>query len=478
MDVIHYSAECYPAAKAGGLGDVVGALPKYQQQHGANARVVMPAYQTPWLESKSYNVVHAGVSQLGKEGFSFEIRNITNADLGFDLYTVHIPGRFDRPGIYIDPDSGYGYWDELERFTAFQVAALEWTQALENQPDLLHCHDHHAGLIPFMITRCFKFKQMESIPTVLTIHNGEYHGEHAMDKYELLPPFDWSQIGLLEWGGKMNSLAAGIKCAWRVTTVSEHYMEELAEDASGLESLIRDEWPKTEGIINGIDTEVWDPSSDPLIDHHYTVKESRKGKAANKEQLCEQFDLDPELPLVSFIGRLVEEKGADLLPDLFEHFLKSGTKVNFVILGTGLPHLHDRFQAMSKSYLGYFDARLEYNEKLAHQIYAGTDFIIMPSRVEPCGLNQMYAMRYGSIPIVRSTGGLHDTVKDLSETGGYGILFDKFSLETAIEAVERAITLYKNKQQRGRLRHKVMRLDFSWSRSAEQYMEMYQELTT
>ena len=477
MEIVHISAEVYPAAKAGGLGDVVGALPKYLNRLNSQASALMPAYQTEWLDNQSYDVVTKDSAPLGEDYFNYEIRYIHAKNLGFPLYTIHIPGRFDRPGIYIDPDSGYGYWDELERFTCFQIACLDWIQQWKNTPDIIHCHDHHTGLIPFMLTRCFRYESIQHIPTVLTIHNAEYHGEHDISKYQLLPPFDIDEIGLLDWEDKLNSLATGIKCAWKVTTVSQSYMEELSEESSGLENLITHEWQKTTGIVNGIDSDVWNPESDEFIEHNFVPNEVIEGKKINKQWLCDEFNLNPDLPLISFIGRLVPEKGADILPPLIRSFLEADRDVNFIVLGTGRPDLHNLFKQMNKEFLGYFDSRLEYNEKLAHQIYAGTDFIIMPSRVEPCGLNQMYAMQYGSVPIVRAIGGLKDTVKDIEQDGGYGVLFDEFSVENAIEACERSLDYYQNDSLFSDIKRKLVSLDFSWERSAGKYEQLYEKIS-
>lgn len=477
MHIIQLSAECYPVAKAGGLGDVVGALPKYlAKKKGVKSWVVMPKYHNEWMSNHRFKTVFEGEAPLGNDFFHYSIEEEVEQTLGFPLYVINIPGRFDRPGIYIDPSSGYAYWDELERFMSFQIAALEWLKNFSDKPDVIHCHDHHAGLVPFMMTNCFRFNELESIPTVLTVHNGQYHGEHDMQKYGLLPAFDLNNIGLLEWNNKLCSLAAGVKCAWKVTTVSPSYMDELMHNSNGMEWLFQHESQKCEGIINGIDVNVWDPDSDPLVDHHFSVDSFKKGKADNKKVLCERFGLNPDLPLFSFIGRLVKEKGADLLPDLIKHFLNNNQKVNFVILGTGDPALHDIFNQMRSNYMGFFDASLEYNEKLAHQIYAGSDFIMMPSRVEPCGLNQMYAMRYGSIPVVRSVGGLKDTIVDLNEKDGYGIRFDDFTLEAAINAIDRGRELYEDQSLFDSVRKKIMELDFSWNASASHYIEMYTAL--
>ncbi|MEX0722628.1 MAG: glycogen/starch synthase [Gracilimonas sp.] len=478
MRIIHLSAECYPAAKAGGLADVVGSLPKYLNQLGHECEVVIPKYDNHWIGAQKYETVHEGSFSMANEQVKFSVQKMKKDKLGFPFYVIDIPGRFDRPGIYIDPWSGNGYWDELERFVSFQIAALEWMKEVKKEPEIIHCHDHHTALIPFMVSQCNRYRDMSEIPTVLTVHNAEYHGEHELDNFKLLPAFNIDNIGLLDWDGRLNSLAAGLKTAWKITTVSKNYMSELAENSNGLELLFQQERNKSTGIVNGIDTEVWDPATDELVEVNFSYKDRKKGKKANKEILCKEFGLDPELPTIAFIGRLVREKGADLLPDLFKQLIYSDREVNFVLLGTGDPQLHDIFSRMAGDNMGYFDATLEYNEQLAHQIYAGSDFILMPSRVEPCGLNQMFAMRYGTVPIVRSVGGLKDTVKDITEEKGYGITFDQFSIEAASDAIHRAVELYKDQKKYSQVLSTIMKLDFSWKRSAREYLDMYKVLTT
>lgn len=476
MNIIHFSFECYPVAKAGGLGDVVGALPKYLQKKGVDAWVVMPRYYNNWIIDRPFEVVHAGITVLGNEKLQFEVHKVTGDPLGYPLYLIHVPGLLDRPGIYVDPTSGYGYWDEFHRYLAFQVSALNWLNSFSWLPDVLHCHDHHTSLIPFMMTSCPAYDRLKSIPTVLTIHNGEYHGNYDMGKTHYFPQIYMEDIGYLEWGGRMNALAAGIRKCWKVTTVSQSYMQELQDSANGLEYLLRHEAQKSVGIINGIDDDVWDPATDPLINHNYSVKNVEKGKLANKKDLCDFFNLDPNRPMFAFIGRLVKEKGADLLPELISWFLSERQDASFVVLGTGDPWLHDRLKAMNAEFTGYFDTSIQYNEALSHKIYAGADFIMMPSRVEPCGLNQMYSMKYGTVPIVRSVGGLKDTVIDFETPGGYGVGFNSFSLEEAYIALNRAMKLYNDTKKMKQTRKLIMELDFSWDRSAQTYLDLYKSL--
>lgn len=476
MQVIHISFECYPVAKAGGLADVVGALPKYMQRFDVNSRVVIPHFDIQWVRNHQLEQVHEGIARLGNERFKYRIMHEQGDVLGFPVYLVDIPGRLDRPGIYIDPNSDFPYWDEYERFVSFQIAVLDWMKSFSSKPDIIHCHDHHTALIPFLMTSSPVFHEFADIPTVLTIHNGHYQGWYDPEKKSLLPKINPEREGFLYWNGRLNALSAGLRTAWRITTVSNSYLEELQSASKGLEPLLSFESGKSLGILNGIDSDVWNPSTDPLIAKNYTPDTFIEGKKKNKEWLCKNFNLNPDLPLFIFIGRLVAEKGADLLPDLITRFLETGLKGNFLILGTGDPFLHQRFNELKGRYVDYFDASLSYNEELAHRMYAGSDFLLMPSRVEPCGLNQLYALRYGSLPIVRNIGGLRDTVVDYSRPEGYGILFDLFNLDDAYIALQRATTIFSDEHLKTALQKRAMSKDFSWYNSAKQYKTMYQSL--
>jgi starch synthase len=321
------------------------------------------------------------------------------------------------------------------------------------------------------------YRRLSKTVTVFTIHNGQYHGAFGYDKFDYLPEVDMSYAGLLDWGGGINPLACAIKCADRYTTVSPSYLNELSYNSNGLESLFQQQHAKGLGIINGIDTEVWNAHSDSMIAGPIDALQPDKGKLVNKEALCERFGLSAEQPLIAFIGRLVIEKGADLLPGaLTESLNRHAGKVNILILGTGdkdteaaLLQLNENFPKNYKTYIGY-------NEELAHLIYAGADFLLMPSRVEPCGLNQLYALRYGTVPIVRRTGGLIDTVIDFGDEGGYGICFNQSNEEDIVYSISRAISLYENRDRLQLLRERMMALDFSWTQSAKQYNQLYDSL--
>ncbi|MHA6697596.1 glycogen synthase [Chryseobacterium sp. A321] len=469
MRIYHLSMECYPVAKVGGLGDVVGALPKYQNKiPGIEARVIMPWYNRDYVHSHAFESVFEGWIHQNQKGYFFEVLKQKECTLGFELYLVRIPGLLDR-------ENPYGYWDESQQFLAFQHAALHYLCESGEKVDVLHCHDYHTGLIPFMVEHCPEFEALRGVLTFGTIHNGEYQGQMHWEMLSYFPLVrDRSHLGLLDWDGKINPLASMIKCAHAFNAVSSGYMEELLSEFKGLEHLIRAEKSKAFGIINGIDTELWDSQTDPYLPYTFSKENALKGKAKNKAKICEEFGLNPELPLFGFIGRFAGEKGADFLPEIIvESIVKTYGALNIIVLGSGdkalehsLAELNEKFSNLA---LG-----LGYNEGLSHQIYASCDFLLMPSRVEPCGLNQMYAMRYGTVPIVRYTGGLKDTVQDVS-TGGAGLNFTYASAEACVDAMMRALSLYQDSRTMELLVYANMNFDFSWERSAHNYVTLYQK---
>jgi starch synthase len=471
MEIIHVSAECYPVAKAGGLGDVVGALPKYQAEMGHVVKVVVPMYRTKFLYQNDWELVHEGSQHLGNQFFNYAVIKEKTNKLGFDLYLVDINGLLDREKVY-------GYDDDTERFLAFQIAVCDWLAKWQHKPQIIHCHDHHTGLIPFMIKYCYSFNHLASIPTVFTIHNAQYQGWMGWDKAHLLPAYDSWKWGLLDWNFNINPLASAIKCAWRVTTVSPSYMEELKFAANGIENLLASEWKKSVGILNGIDGDVWNPQKDSLIIKNYDEHLVKEGKRRNKKEIASLFGFDEEKPLMVFIGRLVDEKAADVLPDAIRQSVyQHHGNVNFMVLGSGDPDVENKIDALSHQLKGYVNSYIGYNESLSHLLYAGADFLLMPSRVEPCGLNQMYALRYGTVPMVRSTGGLKDTVKDFGDWQGYGIRFNNADVNDITYSVGRAIDLYNNKRDLYNwMRSYMMGIDHSWDASATEYIKLYESL--
>lgn len=471
MNVIHLSVECFPLAKVGGLADVVGALPKYQRKIGINAAVVMPCYDRPAVHQLHTEIVYSGHIHQGSELLAYEVLHEQGESLGFPIYLIHIPGKLDRPEVYCYPD-------EAEQWISFQHAFLDFlNHHPEIVPDILHCHDHHVGLIPFLVQYGNDFSKLSAIKTVFTVHNGQYQGWMSWSKAILLPGFDTWKWGLLDWSGMINPLAAAIKCADAYNTVSRGYLQELLEEANGLESLFAQERAKSYGIINGIDTEVWNPETDVCLEKKYSKRSVVGGKGANKAALAKRVGFDAKQPLLSFIGRFATEKGADLLAEVIEKvFAVSDNKLTIFILGSGDDQIRSQLEQIQARFSDTVKAFFGYDEVLAHQVYAGSDFLLMPSRVEPCGLNQMYAMRYGTIPIVRGIGGLRDTVLDVDREGGYGIVFDSLDTDEVKEAIDRAMALYAEMSSFKQLQKRIMTLDFSWESSAAEYRKMYDKL--
>lgn len=470
MKVIHVSAECYPAAKVGGLADVVGSLPKYQTNLDYSASVVMPYYENKYAKAAEFTIDFETIVELGSTSYSAAVLKIKDSvkEIGYQLYQIKIEGLLDRKEVY-------GYGDDTERFIAFQKVFLDWVLQFSEKPNVVHCHDHHTGLIPFMMTQCTKYITLRSIPTVFTIHNAQYQGEFSFEKLSYLPEYNLEQSGMLEWDYVINPMAAAIKACWRYTTVSPNYMNELPYAATGLDGLFDTEREKSVGILNGIDAELWNPSSDKMIAKNYNARTVASGKLANKTLLCEKFNLDPKKPLVAFIGRLVYQKGADIMAGIFDTALDAND-MNGLVLGSGDSHAEYLLNELKEKYPGRYNIYVGYNEELAHLIYAGADFIIMPSRFEPCGLNQLYALRYGTVPVVRTTGGLKDTVKDIGEKGGFGIRHEHVTVDNVALAITRANKLYNNTEEFKRIRKEIMKIDNSWENSANEYIQLYNHI--
>jgi starch synthase len=477
MKILHISAECYPAAKAGGLGDVVGSLPKYLNKANTETAVIIPKHNTKWLNAQEYREIIRGSVRLGIHYAQYSIEECQNKDLGFPLYVVNCPQYFNREDIYVDKN-GWGFADDVERWLTFQQAVIYWLLGLRDKPKVLHCHDHHTGLIPFMVKYCPEYDALSPIPTVFTIHNGQYQGMFSWQKSQIMPFYEANATGMLEWNGGINPMASAIKCSWRFTTVSPGYLEELRNNSGGLEWLMNSERGKSMGILNGIDAQVWNPKTDPMLAARLG-KDVEAYKFENKKIVCEKFGVRSDLPLITFIGRIVGEKGADLLPEVITRFLQQGGAATFLILGTGDPLVADAFRRMAYIFKDNFGVSLEYNEALSHQLYAGSDFLLMPSRVEPCGLNQMYAQRYGTVPIVRSIGGLRDTVEDFAAPGGgSGIRFNYFTADDAFLALIRAMRLYWDTPQEFKdLRNRILQIDNSWEKSTNDYINLYKSIS-
>jgi starch synthase len=463
LNILHISAECFPIAKVGGLADVVGALPKYQKNIGTSSGVIMPFYNNKFVRDNNFEKIYENSIVLGYDYYNFKVFKLENKQLGFPLFCIDIPDLLYKEYVYSH--------DDTERFLAFQIATLDWILTFDSKPDIIHTHDHHTGLIPFMLSHSFKYNILKDIPTVLTIHNAQYQGWFSREKSYLIPNFSAEKANLLDWDGSINSLATAIKCAWTVTTVSPSYMQELKVKANGLESLLRHESTKCIGILNGIDGDVWNPETDTKLIKNYSENTLVVGKRINKKWLCTKFNLDVDKPLFTFIGRLVGEKGADLFPQIFKQALADST-ISILLLGSGHLETENELNAIPKE---NFNTFIGYDENLAHIMYAGSDFLLMPSRVEPCGLNQMYSLRYGTVPIVNAIGGLKDTIVDIEQEHGFGIVHNGVSIEKVTSAIEKATRYYQHEDFNNRLKS-IMSIDHSWNNSAQAYVNLYKSL--
>ena len=472
--VLHISTECYPAAKAGGMGDVVGALPEYFPQEGYEASVIIPRYNLPWFNQREFTLVYKGYFYLGTNLVGFKILKLKEGELSYPFYCIDIPSKFDRDSIYLDKN-GEGFPDEASRNICFQRGIVLWLNQIADFFQLIHCHDHQTGLIPFMMYKCIEFENLRNLPTYFTIHNGSYQGQMSWQVRPMMPAYYDNDYGWLEWDNRINSMAAAIKCCWRYSTVSKAYLAEIKDHLPSINSLLHSEASKGVGILNGIDDQLWDPATDERLHFRLLADDWEAFKHNNKQHLCEQLGLNPELPLFSFIGRLVYQKGADIIPGAIEALYGSGQAANFVILGSGTKKIEEYLTTLEHRFGGHVKVIIMYNETAAHQIYASSDFLLMPSRFEPCGLNQMFAMRYGTIPLAHNTGGLRDTVKDIS-TGGAGFSFNDCNAHALALTMMRALVLYNDDVKRKAIIKRIVESDFSWTTAIKHYAAEYKKM--
>jgi starch synthase len=316
------------------------------------------------------------------------------------------------------------------------------------------------------------FLRLAYIPTIITIHNAHYQGNFSWSYYHYLPEFSPQYSGLLEWNQQINSLASAVKCAWAVTTVSNGYLDELQVNGWGLEWLFKNELSKSKGVVNGIDALEWNPQTDKYL-HHHLQSCVEDFKQAGKREICSNYGLDENLPLFVFIGRLVPDKGVDLIVDVLQNEFVNKYPSNILILGSGNPDIAESLLEAQSANSKNIVVEIKYDEGLAHRLYASADFLLMPSRFEPCGLNQLYAMHYGTIPVVHTVGGLKETVPDVVEKNGRGFCFGAPYAHLLEQAMARAVAFYKNPQAMQELQQELMQIDFSWEYATNQYTQTY-----
>jgi starch synthase len=476
MKILFAASEAAPFAKTGGLADVAGSLPPAIASLGHEVRMVMPYYRQAARQASDLTRVATFSVPLGTW---MERCDVLEGKLGGKVivYFIKKDIYYDRPELY--QTERVDYPDNAERFIFFSRAILELCRALGYSPDIIHCNDWQTGLVPLYLKTLYRGSEtLNRAKTVFTVHNLGYQG--------LFWHWDMRLTGLgwevftpegIEFHGKINFLKAGLVYADLITTVSKTYSREIQspEYGNGLEGVLVDRAGDLTGIVNGIDYRIWDPARDHDIPKTYSAARLA-GKALCKKELHALVRMPgTDGPLIGMVTRLVDQKGLDILTEALPELMSLG--VQFVILGTGDEKYHRLLSDAAGRYAGKMRVLLRYDDSLAKNVYAGCDMFLMPSRYEPCGLGQMIALRYGAVPVVRRTGGLSDTVADYDpKTGqGTGFLFDEYSAPELVDCLRRALEVYGNRNKWKRLMRNGMKQDFSWARSAREYVKVYRK---
>jgi len=479
VDILFAASEAHPLVKTGGLADVAGSLPRAIKNSQQDIRLMLPAYPAAIANAGKLKLV----ADLKLPGASAPVRLLQGRlpHTRVRLYLVDAPEYFDRPGGLYSSPQGSGWPDNADRFALFARAVCDVAMnraGLEWQPDIVHCNDWQTGLVPALLS-------LEPVrpATLFTVHNLAYQGLFDRDQFQALQlPGHWWSMEKLEFHQQMSFIKGGLVFSDRITTVSPAYAREIRtpEFGCGLEGLLEHRKGKLSGILNGVDYQVWSPGRDSLLPYTYTAHRPA-AKLKNKRALQKAFGLpvEPGLPLFGYVGRLVEQKGIDLILQLVPELLQR--PMQLVILGTGQQNLEQALRQVHRAYPEHISVRIDYNETLAHLLEAGSDSFLMPSRFEPCGLNQLYSLRYGTPPIVRSTGGLANSVVDttdanLSRHTATGFVFENAESHELLQAIDRALELYARPDAWKDLMLTGMRKDFSWTRSAAAYIDLYNRL--
>jgi len=476
MKLILVTSELHPYSKSGGLADMVGALAKTLASQGHQVGVVTPLYRgirEKFSDLKPFdwelNLPLGSTSVQGKVQIAEPADNLT-------IYFIDQPQFFDRASLYTQ--GGADYPDNAERFVFFSKAAVNLARYLPWKPELVHVHDWQAALVPALVLDQKTRDGWSNAPhTCLTIHNLAYQGVFPASAYALtnLPSASFSA---LEFYGSMNCLKAGIELSDVLTTVSPRYAREITTEAfgCGLDGVLRRRQHVLAGILNGVDYEEWNTIENGHLKHAYSVEELR-GKAENKAALQKEMSLpvEADIPLFATVTRLADQKGVDIQLAALQEMLASN--MQFMLLGSGAPDFEKAYADLQKRFPAKVAVKIGFDQGLSHRIEAGADFFLMPSRFEPCGLNQMYSQRYGTIPIVRRTGGLDDSVTDLTDNDerADGIKFSEYSARALAKAIRKALVLYENKELFAHYQRNAMLADFSWERTAVEYVRVYEE---
>jgi starch synthase len=475
MKVLSVSSEVFPLVKTGGLADVAGALPIALKRFGIETKTLMPGYPAVMKVIKDPVVRLQFDDLLGEPATVLEVNH-----QGLDILVLDAPAYYDRPGgPYLDP-TGKDYVDNWRRFAALSLAGAEIAAGLMPgwRPDVVHAHDWQAAMTPVYM----RYYPTPELPSILTIHNIAFQGQFSAEIFAglRLPPQAFS-VEAIEYYGNIGFLKGGLKTAHAITTVSPSYAGEIlsAEFGMGLEGVIASRIDALHGIVNGIDHEVWDPATDQVLQTHYTGA-TLKNRAANRAAICEFFGLhNDSAPIFCIISRLTWQKGMDLIAACADEIVAMGGKL--AILGSGDPALEGSLLAAAARHPGRIGISIGYNEPMSHLMQAGCDAIIIPSRFEPCGLTQLYGLRYGCVPVVAHTGGLADTVIDANHAAlaakvATGIQFSPVTASGLLHAIRRALHLYADQKVWTQLQKQGMKSDVSWEKSAERYAALYSSL--
>ncbi len=471
MNVLYCTSEAVPFAASGGLGDVAGSLPKAIRNRRVALRVIMPLYKDMKQEYKDklqyitnftvpvgWRTQYCGVFSLTHDGVVY--------------YFLDNEYYFKRDGLY-------GFYDDAERFAFFSRAILETLFHIDFVPDIIHTNDWQTALVPVYLNLFYRhLREFSQIKTVFTIHNIQYQGKYGYELLEEILSISKNDAHILEYDKCINFMKGAIECSDKVTTVSQTYAKEILDPwfSHELDALLWEKQYKLCGILNGIDIKSYNPETDKAIVKNYTVATAEKGKAENKKALLKHFGLkDENKPLVAMVTRLVGHKGVDLVRQAMQEIVDSG--MQFVMLGTGDKPYQDFFSDFAAKNPDNVGVQIAFIPSVSRQIYAGADMFLMPSKSEPCGLSQMLSLRYGTLPIVRQTGGLKDSVQDSGDGKGNGFTFLTYTSGDMVNAIVRAKNSYENKKEWQALVKRAMQCDNSWSASAKSYVELYKEVT-
>lgn len=472
MKILYAVSEALPFIATGGLGDVGGSLPVALRKRMAGCRVVLPLYSgiRKEMRDKLKFVTHFTVPVSWRKQYCgvFELN-----DNGVIYYLLDNQYYFQRDGLY-------GHYDDAERFAFFSRAALELCGYTGFKPDVIHCNDWQTALIPVYHSLIYaKQPEYANIKTVMTIHNIQYQGIYSKAILGDVFGIGEEHADILTYNGSLNLLKGGIECADRVTTVSPTYAGEILDAwySHGLDSILNARSFKLSGILNGIDTVSYNPETDKDIFVPYSAAQP-EGKAENKAALQKMLGLPvkADAPLIGIVSRLVQHKGFDLIKDSLQELLET-SGAQLAVLGSGDFEYENFFSRVRDQYPGRLSLNIGFVPELARKIYAGSDIFLMPSKSEPCGLSQMIALRYGSIPVVRETGGLKDSITENADGSGNGFVFTGYNAQEMLQALRRALEAYNNKEHWCNLVSRALESDNSWSRSAAEYMRLYREMT-